>query len=87
MLVVVVVYILTVRACLWCTEAVDEQEESVAAVAPAGKGVCKYQRKGQKGECDPETKKMVVTMQLKKKSPATCEPTKTVSKPCKEKGE
>jgi hypothetical protein len=57
-------------------------ETDIPSVPAAGKNACKY-KKGVKSECDPLTKKRTVTLELKKKSPATCPPTKTIQKECK----
>lgn len=53
--------------------------------AATGEEACRY-RRGQKSECDPTTLKRTITLELKKKSPATCPPTKTITKDCKVKG-
>lgn len=58
-------------------------ETDIQPIAAAGKNAaCKY-RRGVKSECDPVTMKRTITLELKKKSPATCAPTKTMKKDCK----
>lgn len=55
---------------------------SVVTISPASE--CKYRKaKGPKGACDAATNTRTVSRQLKKNSPASCEPTKTFTEACR----
>jgi len=55
---------------------------SVVTKSPASE--CKYRKaKGPKGACDAATNTRTVSRQLKKNSPASCEPTKTFTEACR----
>ncbi|CAG5127173.1 unnamed protein product, partial [Candidula unifasciata] len=50
-------------------------------------GVCKYDRKGSESPCNTTTNAMTITLNLRKGDPASCAPSKTVSKSCNDKSQ